>query len=477
MYEQEIVSEALPWETPAERIRPEINLTDFKRTIYRRYQHAPHLQAIDDALTSASRYAETGGKEGIGFLIIEMPPRSGKTITTSRLFPVWHLGRNPDHRIILASYGATLAHKNSRVARNFIASPIYRQIFGINLAPDSKAVDAWDVSGYYGGMDAVGIGGGIAGKGANLIICDDPIKSREEAESETIRENIWEWFTDDLYTRREPGAAVVVVMTRWNQDDLVGRLLRKQPQKWHELRLPAIAEENDPIGRSEGEALWPERFSVEDLRETEVTMGPYGWAGLYQQRPTRRTGGLFDASKIQIVDYVPVCKKVVRFYDLALTTKRKSDYTVAIKLGVTEDEMFVILHMWRDQKELPDVQEAIVQNAQMDGEKVAIRLEGEKSGIIQLQFILRDERMHRFTIDAVPPVGDKYTRAGPAAARVNNRRFMMVRGDWNQAVLDELSLFPAAAHDDIPDGLSGAYDMLTNPSGKPTTMRQGTIVE
>lgn len=469
MYEQEIVSEVLPWETPIERVRPEINLTDFKRTIYRRYQHAPHLQAIDDRLTQVSRYAETGGKEGLGFLIIEMPPRSGKTVTTSRLFPVWHLGRNPDHRIILASYGASLAHKNSRAARNFVASPVYRQLFGINLAADSKAVDAWDVAGHYGGMDAVGIGGGVAGKGANLIICDDPIKSREEAESETIRENIWDWFTDDLYTRREPGAAVVVVMTRWNQDDLVGRLLRKQQQKWHELRLPAIAEENDPIGRAEGEALWPERFPIEDLREIEATIGAYAWVGLYQQRPVPRTGGLFNTSKIQIVDNAPVCRRVVRFYDLAVTAKRKSDFTVGLKLGVTEDEMFVILHMWRDQKELPDVQDAIVQNAQMDGRGVRIRLEAEKAGIIQLQFLLRDKRMHRYSVDAVPPEGDKYTRAGPVAARVNNGRVLMVKGEWNQAVIDELKMFPAAAHDDIPDALSGAYDFLGAPKKRSDT--------
>lgn len=442
--------------------QPELSLTDFKRVMYPRYRHARHLQELDEVLTAASLCAETGGRDGLSHVIVSMPPRDGKSLTASRLFPAWHLGRNPDHRIIEVSYAANLTKKNSRWARNFIASQQYRQMFpNVRLSRDSKSVEAWDLAGAEGGMEAVGVGGSLTGKGGHLIIIDDPIKNRAQAESATYRENLWEWYTDDLYTRREPGAAVLLIMTRWHTDDLIGRLLEREPGKWYELRLPAMAEENDPIGRAKGEALWPERFPLKELENIQSTLGPYGWAGLYQQQPVPSTGGLFDTEKIEVINYVPECTEVVRFYDLAVTAKRSSDYTAGLKLGVTRDEEFIILDVWKDQKELPDVQKLITQTAHIDGRDVRIRLEAEKAGIVSLQFLLRDPAMRPYTIDAVPPVGDKFTRAGPVASRVNAGRFKMVRGGWNRAFLEELALFGAsAAHDDQVDALSGAYDML-----------------
>lgn len=186
----------------------------FKEQIYHRYQHADHLERIDERLMEALRFVETEGREGHAFHIFELPPRHGKTVTISRLFPPYVLGRYPDWRFILSSYGATLAEKNSRFARNIIRSDVYQRLFGgqVRLAPDSKSAQAWDIDGHDGGMDAMGVGGGVTGKGAQIIIIDDPVKNREEAESETYRERVWDWYTDDLYTRREPNGAVIVVM-------------------------------------------------------------------------------------------------------------------------------------------------------------------------------------------------------------------------------------------------------------------------
>lgn len=281
-------------------------LTTFKRLVYRPYQHAPHLEVLDRALEQVELYVRTGGQEGIGRLIIEMPPRHGKTLTVSRLFPAWFLGNNPHCRVMLVSYGATLAYRNSRVARNLIRSERYQSVFpGISLSNDSAAVDTWELDGYEGGSDALGITGGATGKGAHVLIIDDPIKNRAEAESPTYRQNIWDAYTNDLYTRLEPGGAVIIMMTRWHRNDLIGRLDEgtdeddEDAEEWTRIRMPAIAEDaDDPLGRKPGEALWPWRYPVKRLKRIAKAVGRYAWTALYQQRPQPREGGVFQWNDI-----------------------------------------------------------------------------------------------------------------------------------------------------------------------------------
>ena len=258
------------------------NFTLYKRYIFRRYRHAPHLELLDTALEEVVRYVESGGQEGIGRLIVEEPPRHGKTLTVSRLFPTWALGRNPEHRAMLISYGHTLANKNSRMARNILKSPWYQTIFpGVELASDSASSDAWDIKGYEGGCDALGITGGATGKGAHYLVIDDPLKNRQEAESIVYRERTWDAYTNDLYTRLEPGGAIILTATRWHKDDPTGRVCKNNTvidyadwvdrgnptatddgdELWVRISLPAIAEDdNDALGRKLGEALWPWRY-------------------------------------------------------------------------------------------------------------------------------------------------------------------------------------------------------------------------
>lgn len=411
-----------------------------------------------------TRYVETGGREGLGRIMIFLPPRHGKTQTVSRLFPAWFLGRNPTRRVMATSYGASLAHRNSKFVRNLIDHPEYADFYpGVNLEQGSRAVDLWDLERYGGGMTAAGIGGAITGHGANIGIIDDPIKSRAEAESPTYRQNLKDWYNNDFYTRiEEPGGAIIVMLTRWHMDDLAGYLLADDTESWEVLKLPAIAQEEDPLGRAVGEALWPERYDLPVLQKRR-DRGEYAFAALYQQTPIPSGGGLFDATQIKVVDQAPECVQVVRFYDLAVTVKKHSDYTVGLKLGVTKDEQYIILDIWRVQKTAPEIQAGIVQNARIDGAGVRVRLEAEKAGIIQLDYLLRDTRMRPYTLDAKPPAGDKYTRATAPAARVNAGRVSMIRAGWNRALLDELAVFPMGEHDDQVDALSGAYDMLTMP--------------
>ena len=446
--------------------RAQADFTAFKRIVWRRYEHAPHLALIDRALMQVARYAETGGREGIGRLMLFGPPRHGKS-TTARLFAAWFLGRNPDKRFMLLSYAASLAEKHSRAARNLIPGAHYQGVFpGVMLADDSRAVDSWEIANADGGMDALGFGGSMTGKGAHVLFVDDAVKSREEAESAVIRDRTFESFTNDAYTRLEPGGAAVLDMTRWHADDLAGRLLESMPGQWRTLRLPAIAEAGDPLGRLEGEALWPERYPLEALREIEAAIGSYAFAALYQQRPVPAGGRLFDTAQIEVIDAEPEGLQTVRFYDLAVTAKRTADYTAGLRLGIANNETLIVADVWRGQRELPDVHEAIVQNAAIDGPKTRIRLEAEKAGIVQLQFLLRDARMRPYTLDAEAPQGDKFTRAGPVAARVNAGRLKLVRGSWNRAFIDELATFPVGAHDDQVDALSGAYAMLAAPKAR-----------
>jgi predicted phage terminase large subunit-like protein len=401
-----------------------------------------------------------------------MPPRHGKSVSVSRLFPTWHVGKNPDHRVMLVGYGASLAEKHSRYARNLMNTRQYEAVFAkvdkngvvyeqISLAEDSKSVQEWDVDGHEGGASALGIGGAATGKGAHILIIDDPIKNRAEAESELIRDKIWDSYQDDLITRLEPGGAILVIHTRWHIDDLIGRLVASEAEDWYRLRLPALAEENDPLGREIDEPLWPARFGFDYLDNIRSKRGEYSWASLYQQRPMPSKGGLFDTSKITIVDTVPDNLDIVRFYDLAATAKKHSDYSAGVKMGIDRQENIYILHCYRAQKSPVAVEADIVQNARADGKQVRIRLEAEKQGIVQLDYLLAKPELRGYSIDAKAPVGDKYTRATPFASRVNAGKVFMLRGEWNRAYLDEHAVFPMGAHDDMVDGSSGAYDMLS----------------
>lgn len=438
------------------------SLTEFKRHIYNRYQHAPHLSELDRFLMDATRYAETGGAEGIGHLMVEMPPRHGKTMTISRLYPTWHLGRNPDQRVILASYGASLAKKNSRYTRNVLRMTRYHEVFDVTLDPASSAAEAWDIEGHEGGLDAMGVGGGVTGKGGHIIIVDDPVKSREEAESETYRQKVYDWFNDDLYTRREPGAAVIVVMTRWHQDDLIGRLLRDDEEVWTRVRFPAFAEDADGLGRTPGAALWPGRYDERALSEIQRRLGPYSWSALYQQNPVPSEGGVFKRDWFKLIPrgMVPKLKQVARFWDLAMSSKTSADYSAGVLMGLGDDGMLYVLDVRRVQKEWGDVVPYVMSVAVEDGASVQIGVEEVGYMSRAVQELQRDARLHQHVVRGYPVDKDKLTRALPFAARAAAGLVCVVEGHWTRDWLDEVCSFDKGAHDDQVDASSGAYGML-----------------
>jgi predicted phage terminase large subunit-like protein len=234
--------------------------------------------------------------------IVSMPPRHGKSHEVSRWFPVWYLSTFPDRRVGQASYGAELAIDFGRFIRDRVKE--HAEQLGIEIDPESSAADRWDIIRRKGnriiktggGLYAVGVGGGITGRGVHFLNIDDPVKGAAEAFSQAYREKVWNWWQSDISTRLEPGGSVVLTMTRWHDDDLAGRLLKRSREEggeqWTEIRIPALCEsEDDPLGRQIGEALWPERYDSAWLEHLKRQKDPWVWAALYQQRPITDVSG------------------------------------------------------------------------------------------------------------------------------------------------------------------------------------------
>lgn len=447
------------------------NLLDFTLYTYPNYRVNWHHRLL-------CQYLDRFVSGAIRRLIVAMPPRHGKSELVSVRLPAFVFGNSPDAQFVGASYGADLARRFNRDVQRVIDSPPYArlfphtELFGSNVRTTAQGTwlrnsDVFEIVGHAGSYKGVGVGGGLTGFGFDYGSIDDPFKDAAEANSATIRQNKWEWYTDVFYTRQSPNAGILITMTRWNMDDTVGRLKESMEQKdgeqWELLELPAIMENldtkhpEDP--REYGEPLWANRFNLKFLEKARA-QNSYSFAALYQQKPIPHGEAVFDVAKIDIIEQAPDCDDVVRFYDLAVTAKKHSDFTAGAKLGITKTEDIIIFHMYRAQKKMPDIERDIIQNAAIDGKPIRIRLEAEKAGIVQLDYLLERPEMRGYIIDKKAPEGDKYTRAQPFATRVNAGKVKMLRGAWNRALLDELSVFPMGAHNDQVDALSGAYDML-----------------
>ena len=287
-------------------------------------------------------------------LMISMPPRHGKSMLASEYFPAWYLGHHPGHQIIHATYSQELADGFGRKVRNNMKADVYGQIFpGIRLAEDSAAAARFhtEAGGVY---HAVGVGGSATGRGANLLLIDDPIKNREEADSERSRAKLRDWYRSVAYTRLMPGGAIVLIQTRWHEDDLMGWLIEEhQHENWDVLSLPAI---ND-----EGQALWPESYPVDVLKNIRATIDEREWEALYQQRPRPVSGAEFKREWLQHYSTVPDSRGmgVLLLVDPASGKRESNDYTSMWVVGLGEDENYYILDILRDRLSLTERSEAV----------------------------------------------------------------------------------------------------------------------
>lgn len=407
-----------------------------------------------------------------------VPPRHGKSELVTIRYPVWRLERDPHMRVIVGAYNATLAAKFSRKARKIAAERF-------ELSEERSAADDWETP-EGGGMRAVGVGSGVTGTGGQLIIIDDPVKSRAEAESLAYREHVWDWYTDDLYTRLEPRGAMILIMTRWHEDDLAGRILASEDgPNWTVIKLPAEAEPDDPLGRQVGEALCPERYDVKALHRIRTVLGTRSYWALYQQRPQPAEGSMFKTGWFTKIDPGDVPKHfdaLVRYWDKAATAG-SGDYTAGVLLG-RAGERYIVLDVVRGQWSTYEREVIIRETAMKDARKYGKVVQSEPDEDepdAEPETMILDSgpdiwieqepgsggkdsaaatiaHLSGFNARAERPTGDKAVRAAPFAAQAEAGNVLLVRGAWNAAYLDEMISFPTGVHDDQVDGTSGAFN-------------------
>lgn len=426
------------------------SLIEYVLQTFPTYRAAKHLVEIAEHLEAVER-----GE--IDRLIIVEPPRHGKSLLVSQRFPAWYLGRHPKDQVIHCSYGGELATGFGRRLRNLMTTTQHQAVFpNCRLAEDSKAVNLWHTN-HDGVYVAAGVGGAITGRGSDLLLIDDPVKSREEAESEVMRNRTWDWYQNDAYTRLMPGGRIIIISTRWHEDDLVGKLLKEQElgsDKWTVLHHPAISDT--------GNALWPEQFDIEALRRTQRIVGPRAWASLYQGDPAPEEGVYFKREWIE--RGVPPRKDAMRTYgasDYAVTDSG-GDYTVHLVCGMDSSERLWVLDLWRNQttadKWIPPVLDMMKR-----WEPICW---AEEKGQIEKSigpFLMREQLQRKVYCRRVQfaSSNDKPVRARSIQARCANRGLWLpAAAPWAADLENELLKFPTGAHDDIVDTLSLVGRML-----------------
>ncbi|MEZ2132706.1 MULTISPECIES: phage terminase large subunit [unclassified Sinorhizobium] len=446
----------------------------FSRLIsYAAYQWPGYRDAHHHRLIA--RHLEAVERGDIKRLMITMPPRHGKSMLASEFFPAWYIGRNPDHYVVTATYAQELADDFGRKVKNQIEDAAYQAIFpGVSLADDSKSAKRFHIDGSFGGYEhstgqrgafyAVGVGGPLTGRGAHLLLIDDPVKNREDAESEIIRKKTKDWYTSTAYTRLMPGGRIVIIQTRWHEDDLAGWLQTEHAHEgWVVLNLPAI--------NAAGEALWPEQYDIDALEQIKRALPPRDWSALYQQSPSPETGDYFKREWIFEVDQLPPLE-TMRVYgasDYAVTSNG-GDYTVHAVIGLDPNGDPWLLDLWRAQASSDKWVEAfcdLVKKWKPIGW-------GEETGQIKSgvgPFLVKRmlETGAYVGREQFPTRGDKAVRAQSIRGRIAMRGLRILRdAPWKTDLINEMMSFPVGVHDDQVDALGLIGQLLDRmASGTP----------
>ncbi len=421
------------------RLAASETLTAFTEYTFPQYRTAEHHRLICEKLEAVER-----GE--IDRLMIFMPPRHGKSELASKRFPAWYLGRNPEKQVITASYNSDLAGDFGRQVRNIVREQRFRNVFpSVTLAEDSQAANRWNTSAG-GSYVAAGVGTAVTGRGAHLLLIDDPVKDREEAESETRRETVYNWYSSTAYTRLMPGGAVILIQTRWHEDDLAGRLLEAEAKggdKWEKLILPAIL--------SDGTALWPDWYPIEALNRTKAAIGPRDWSALYQQQPAPDDGTFFLKAWFKRHETPPPRVHVYMTSDYAVT-EGDGDYTEHGVWGIDGTGRIYQLDWWHGQTASD---EWIEQKLHMIRKWKPICAFGE-AGVIQkaIEPMLKrrmTETATRCRMEWLPSIHDKATRARAFQSRAAMGEVSLLDDERGERVLKQLLSFPAGKHDDAVD--------------------------
>lgn len=408
-------------------------------------------------------------------LIIQAPPRSGKSELFSRRFPAWAFGQNPNLQIIAASYSTDLASRMNRDVQRIIDSEEYQGVFpettlnGKNIATVSgqslRNSEIFEIVGHAGAYRSAGVGAGITGMGADIGIIDDPVKDAKEANSQTIRDAVWDWYTTTFYTRLSPKSGILLGMTRWHEDDLAGRLLREMDNdgdQWRIVSFPAIAESDEEF-RLEGEALHPERYDLERLTKIKKAVGSQAWNALYQQRPSSKGGDIIKGAWFKRYSVLPRMKRIIITADTAQKTKQHNDYSVIIVAGLGVDGGLYVIDLIRGKWEAPELEQKLsdVWNKYRSMSVHKVYIEDKSSGTSLIQNI---QRKQRIPVEGVQVDTDKYTRVLGVQGYIESGYIYLPNdAEWIEDFIKECEAFTATdshKHDDQVDAMVMAITEL-----------------
>jgi len=459
------------WRVQRKRANPaRSSLMAFNRAMSPGYIAGKHI----DALVAALEAVERGE---LARLIVTMPPRHSKSFNVSEHFPAWFLGRNPDKRIIASSHTAQLSYTFSRRVRNKLAQAEW-PFPEVRVAGDKGGVTAWDIARRKGGYLSVGVGGSPTGHGADLILIDDPIRSAADADSETVREGVWEWYQGTLRTRLQPGGAIILTATRWHEDDLTGRLLSEMEhggEQWTHIHMPALDDE--------GSALWPEYWPVEALEKIRQSVGSRVWQAQYMGAPAPAEGGTFkrhwwrywqprgmalppvpvrfpDGSvrPIAAVEQPAWWDKSAQSWDMTFKETKEGSYVVGLAGATHGPDLFIMPRMFRERTDFPGTVNAVVDLAQYYPDFLAKYIEEKANGAAVIDTLKR-------SVGGLIPVqveGSKEARAHAVTPLVEAGNVYLPHpalAPWVEDFIAELAAFPNGAHDDQVD----AFTQLARP--------------
>lgn len=460
---QRILNPGATWPTPG----------DLARHLNPRIRQTPALDLIDAEL---ARLINTPD----GRLIISMSPQEGKSQRASRAFPLWALLRNPDTRVAIASYEHGVARRWGRAIRDDLTT----HRLGLRIRDDLSAQHEWQLSGREGGVYSVGIGAALTGRPVDLLIIDDPIKDRQQADSKTFRDRVWDWWTEVGATRLAPGAPVCLILTRWHEDDLAGRLLDAADGRlWRVINIPAQCEDpdTDPLGRQVGEFMESARGRTREQWEAIKTRsGPRTWASLYQGRPAPSEGALFRRDAWQRYDRQPWLEsdgvrmvnggdRLIQSWDLSFKGSKTADWVVG-QVWWQRSAEYWLLDQMRGRWGFSDTCERIRAMSARWPQTTAKLVEDKANGPAVIDALKR-------TVPGLVPVnpaGGKESRAAavePFVAAGNVHLPASHLAPWVDDLIEEAAAFPNAAHDDQVDALSQA---LTHLGVTQPTRRVGT---
>lgn len=402
------------------------------------------------------------------------PVRHGKTEQNTIRYAAYRMELNPSIQILVVAHTQALATKISRKVKKIVQERV-------PLARDKRSGPEWETEAG-GSFRAMGVGGVGGGVGADLVILDDVIKNRKEANSPTYRDRMWDSFKDDITTRLHPGGAVLGTFTRWHEDDLAGRIMESDDaHNWTVVRLPALAEENDPMGRKPGEALWPEQWSADYLVSRREAMGD-SFQPVYQQSPVPPGGKMFKRWWFNTRwNELPAGCKFVRYWDKAGTKDGNGAATAGVLMARTPQAQFVICDVVWGRWEADEREEHILATAQMDGliTKVWVEQEPGSGGKESAQNTIKMLTSHGYRAESEPVHGDKTLRAEPmqGSAKVGNV-ILLEDGElrpWIKRFLNEIVVFPQGQMKDQVDAASGAFNKLklTPKPGMPIASQKG----